>query len=79
MDRDLDRVLDEYLVLQGQGGSRPALEQLVERWSPRLLRHAGRLLNNAEAARAPGAAGRPPGRAAGGLRTAVTGPYRPVP
>lgn len=51
MDRDLDHVLDEYLVLQSRAGSRPAQRQLIERWSPRLLRHAGRLLNSAEAAR----------------------------
>lgn len=51
MDRDLDRVLDEYLVVLGRAGSRPALEQLVARWSPRLLRHASRTLNSSETAR----------------------------
>lgn len=51
MDREPDRVLDEYLVLQSRAGSRAALGQLVERWSPRLQRHAARLLNSGEAAR----------------------------
>ncbi|MDP1631920.1 MAG: RNA polymerase sigma factor [Caulobacter sp.] len=51
MDRDLDRVLDEYLVVLAADGSRPALAQLVGRWSPRLLRHAARTLGDAEAAR----------------------------
>jgi RNA polymerase sigma-70 factor (ECF subfamily) len=49
--RDLEQVLDEYLVLLARNGSRPALEQLVGRWSPRLRRHAARTLGDYEAAR----------------------------
>ncbi|MDO9432231.1 MAG: RNA polymerase sigma factor [Phenylobacterium sp.] len=51
MRRDLEQVLDEYLVLLARDGSRPALEQLVGRWSPRLQRHAARTLGDREAAR----------------------------
>ncbi len=50
MNRDLEHVLDEYLVLQCRAGSRAAARQLIGRWSPRLLRHAGRTLNSADAA-----------------------------
>lgn len=51
MNRELDQVLDEYLVLLARSGSRPAMEQLVGRWSPRLQRHAVRTLGDVEAAR----------------------------
>lgn len=50
MNRDLEHVLDEYLVLRGRAGSREAMAQLIGRWTPRLLRHAGRTLNSADAA-----------------------------
>lgn len=50
MDRGPEQVLDEYLVLQAQSGSRAAFAQLVMRWSPRLLRYATRNLSNADAA-----------------------------
>jgi len=36
-------VVDELLVLEAQGGDARALGQLVERWQPRVLRHAFRL------------------------------------
>lgn len=50
MDRDLDQVLDEYLVLLARDGSRPALAQLVDRWSPRIVRHVARTLGDRDAA-----------------------------
>jgi len=50
MNRNADTVLDEYLVLVARGGSAPAFRQLVERWTPRLRRHARRVLLDADAA-----------------------------
>lgn len=50
MERGPDRVLDEYLVLTAQAGSRVALDELVRRWTPRLLRHAKHLLGSADQA-----------------------------
>ncbi|WP_340644626.1 RNA polymerase sigma factor [Phenylobacterium sp.] len=46
MDRDVGQVLDELLVVAARGGSTPAFRQIVLRWTPRLRRHAGRLLFN---------------------------------
>ena len=37
--RDSERIYDEYLVVAAVAGDRPALERLVARWQPRLLRH----------------------------------------
>lgn len=51
MERGPDRVLDEYLVLTAQAGSRVALEELARRWTPRLLRHAQHLLGSTDLAR----------------------------
>lgn len=51
MPRDSGEVFDEYLVLAAATGDRAAAAGLVERWQPRLLRHARRLLGGAEAAR----------------------------
>ena len=39
-----ERVLDEYLVVLSQAGAVDALDHLVRRWTPRLLRYAARLL-----------------------------------
>ena len=50
MERGPDRVLDEYLVLSAQAGSHVALDELVRRWTPRLLRHAQHLLGSADQA-----------------------------
>jgi RNA polymerase sigma factor (sigma-70 family) len=50
MERSPDRILDEYLVLSAQAGSRVALDELARRWTPRLLRHAQRLLGSADQA-----------------------------
>ncbi|MBI1407888.1 MAG: sigma-70 family RNA polymerase sigma factor [Caulobacter sp.] len=44
MDRDPEQVLDEYLVVLAQTGSALAFSRLVVRWTPRLRRHAARLL-----------------------------------
>ncbi|MBL8552618.1 MAG: sigma-70 family RNA polymerase sigma factor [Hyphomonadaceae bacterium] len=51
MTRNASRVLDEYLVAAAQTGSRPALNGLARRWTPRLLRHARHLLDADAAAR----------------------------
>ena len=50
MRRDPGTVLDEWLVALAKGGSALALGQLVTRWSPRLLRHASRLLGDMDQA-----------------------------
>jgi RNA polymerase sigma-70 factor (ECF subfamily) len=42
-----ERALDEYLVVLSQAGSVPALDGLVRRWTPRLLRYAARVLGGA--------------------------------
>jgi RNA polymerase sigma-70 factor (ECF subfamily) len=44
-------VIDEYLVLRGQAGETEAFRMLVERWQPRLLRHALRCVGNSDVAR----------------------------
>ena len=44
MQRDSERVLDEYLVLSSQAGSRAAFEELARRWMPRIVRYAARTL-----------------------------------
>jgi RNA polymerase sigma factor (sigma-70 family) len=40
MERSPEVVLDELLVLEAQGGDERAFARLVERWQPRVLRHA---------------------------------------
>ena len=50
MDRNVEVVLDEYLVLAAQGGSADAFRRLVERWTPMLRRHARRVLLDTDAA-----------------------------
>ena len=50
MRRDPGTVLDEWLVASAKAGSAPALGQLVTRWTPRLLRHASRLLGDIDQA-----------------------------
>lgn len=47
---DRDRLLDEYLVLSAQTGSRAALDGLVRRYHRRFVSHAWRLLGNRELA-----------------------------
>lgn len=48
--RTPDDVYDELLVIRCQDGDREALAELVERWQPRLLRHAMRLTGHADTA-----------------------------
>ena len=50
MERTPEIVLDELLVLEAQGGDARALAQLVERWQPRVLRHALALTERQELA-----------------------------
>lgn len=51
MQRDPDKILDEYLVAAAATGDRGAWARLVVRWQPKLLRHAWRVLGEAEKAR----------------------------
>jgi RNA polymerase sigma-70 factor (ECF subfamily) len=50
VQRDSERIYDEYLVVAAQAGDRAAWERLVARWQPRLLRHAWRLTGHADRA-----------------------------
>jgi RNA polymerase sigma factor (sigma-70 family) len=50
VQRDSERIYDEYLVASAQAGDRAAWERLVARWHPRLLRHAWRLTGHADRA-----------------------------
>ena len=51
MNRHTERIYDEYLVSAALTGDQVALARLVARWHPRLLRHAWRLLGDAERAK----------------------------
>jgi RNA polymerase sigma-70 factor (ECF subfamily) len=51
VNRDSERIYDEFLVAAAVTGDRPALSRLVERWQPRLLRHAWRVLGDGERAK----------------------------
>lgn len=51
MSRETERIYDEYLVAAAVTGDHAAWSRLVARWQPRLLRHAWRLLGDAERAR----------------------------
>lgn len=50
MQRDSQRIYDEFLVSAALTGDAPAWNRLVARWQPRLLRHAWRLLDDGERA-----------------------------
>lgn len=50
MRRTADDIYNELLVLRSQDGDAQALEKLIHRWSPRLLRHAYRLTGDRHAA-----------------------------
>ena len=50
MERSPENVLDELLVLEAQGGDERAFAELVERWQPRVLRHAFELTGRHELA-----------------------------
>lgn len=45
-----EAVYDQWLVLRCKGGDTQAFSELFERWHPRLLRHARRLLDSADEA-----------------------------
>ncbi len=50
MDRPVEQLVDEILVMDCQRGSVKALEILVSRWQKRLWRYANRLVGDTEAA-----------------------------
>jgi RNA polymerase sigma-70 factor (ECF subfamily) len=51
VQRNPERILDEYLVSSARNGARDAWERLVQRWQPKLLRHAWRCLGDPERAK----------------------------
>jgi RNA polymerase sigma-70 factor (ECF subfamily) len=51
MPRRTARLFDEYLAAAARAGDRGAFGRLAERWQPKLLAHAWRLLGDPEAAR----------------------------
>jgi len=51
VNRDSERIYDEYLVAAAATGDREALSRLISRWQPRLLRHAWRVVGDAERAK----------------------------
>lgn len=51
VNRQSERIYDEFLVAAAVTGDRRALSRLVARWQPRLFRHAWRLLGDADRAR----------------------------
>lgn len=51
MPRETERIFDEYLVSAALLGDAPAWQRLVARWHPKMLRHAWRLLGDAERAK----------------------------
>ncbi len=51
MNRDSERIYNEFLVAAAMTGDRPALSRLVSRWQPRLFRHAWRVLGDPERAK----------------------------
>ncbi len=50
MNRDSDDILDELLVVKAQQGDAAALQQLVRRWHPKLIRHARKLTERPDVA-----------------------------
>jgi RNA polymerase sigma factor (sigma-70 family) len=51
VNRDSERIYDEFLVAASITGDQAALSRLVSRWQPRLLRHTWRLLGDSERAK----------------------------
>lgn len=51
MTRNAARIFDEYLAASARAGDRAAFANLAERWQPKLLAHAYRLIGEREAAR----------------------------
>ncbi|MFC1636588.1 RNA polymerase sigma factor [Planctomycetota bacterium] len=50
MDRPVEQLVDEILVMDCQSGSKKALEKLISRWQKRLWGYAYRLTGDSEAA-----------------------------
>ena len=50
MDRPVEQLIDEILVMDCQSGSVKALEKLVSRWQKRLWKYAYRMTGDSEAA-----------------------------
>lgn len=50
MDRSVDQLVDEILVMDAQNGKARAMEILVSRWQKRLWQHAIRLTSDEQAA-----------------------------
>lgn len=50
MKRDPEHILEEWLVINAQMGSESAMDQLLQRWYPRLKRYATRQLDNVDSA-----------------------------
>ena len=51
MNPEHDHILDEWLVLQAQGGDMKAYSILIKRWYPKMLSHAYRMTRDAEIAK----------------------------
>lgn len=51
MARGPQHILDEWLVVCAQAGDRLALNRLLQRWHPKLLRYAARQIGDREVAR----------------------------
>lgn len=51
MNRNSERIYDEFLVSAARTGDVPALSRLVARWQPRLFRHAWRVLGDSDRAK----------------------------
>lgn len=51
MNRDSERIYDEFLVAAAVTGDRRSLARLVERWQPRLWRYARRVLGDTDRAK----------------------------
>jgi RNA polymerase sigma-70 factor (ECF subfamily) len=51
MNHETERALDGYLISLAQSGSREAFDQLVRRWTPKLVRYTTRVLGRPDAAR----------------------------
>jgi len=51
MPRQAARIFDEYLAAAARAGDRKAFSALAERWQPKMMAHAYRLIGEREAAR----------------------------
>ena len=51
MKRDSEQILTEWLVLGAQSGDSRAMNRLLKKWHPKLMRYAGRLMRDEDAAK----------------------------